>query len=82
MPIAARAVYAMIDHVVAGFAVDTPVAAIDRTIDQVAGLVWHAMYRVAPEDAPFFSELEVAAPDAYSLPSPDALPGHPPADRR
>jgi AcrR family transcriptional regulator len=52
VPIAARAVYAMID----------------RTTDQVAGLVWHAMYRIAPEDAPFFSELGVAAPDANSLP--------------
>jgi hypothetical protein len=58
----------MIDHVVAGFPVDTPIAAIDRTTDQVAGLVWHAMYRIAPEDAPFFSELGVAAPDANSRP--------------
>ena len=82
VPIAARAVYAMIDHVVAGFPVDTPAAAIDRTIDQVAGLVWHAMYRIAPEDAPYFSVLGVAAPDAHSLPSPDALPQHPAADRR
>jgi hypothetical protein len=52
VPIATRAVYAMIDHVVAGFPVDTPVTDIDRTTDQVAGLVWHAMYRSAPEDAP------------------------------
>ena len=65
----ARAVYAMIDHVVAGFPVgharsgDRP----DHRSGRRPGLS-RAMYRIAPEDAPFFSELGVAAPDANSLP--------------
>lgn len=60
VPIATRAVYAMIDHVVAGFPVDTPADEIERTTDQVAGLVWHALYPTDPADGPLFSDLKVA----------------------
>jgi AcrR family transcriptional regulator len=55
--IAARAIYAMVDHVVAGFAVDTPPEEVRHTIDQVALLQWQAVFRMPPDAAPRFDTL-------------------------
>lgn len=54
---ATRATYAMIDHVVAGFPVETPADELDVAADQVAKLQWHALYLGDPEQAPPFDSL-------------------------
>lgn len=54
---ATRAVYAMIDHVVADFPVATAAEDVARAADQVARLQWGALYRAEPESAPPFATL-------------------------
>ena len=52
-----KAIYAMIDSVVAEFPVRTSSREITRAADQVARLSWYALYVAEPEDSPRFETL-------------------------
>lgn len=60
LTLATPVVYAMSNHVVGEFPVQTPPAEIARIADQVARLQWHALYRLEPEEAPEFGGLSLA----------------------
>lgn len=57
IPFATGAIYAMIDHVVAAFDVNTPPVQLVRAADLVARLQWHALYVGEPEAAPLYVNL-------------------------
>ena len=59
VPSATASVYAMVDHVVAEFPVDTAPQDVDRAADQVARLQWHALFRDEPSRAPMFATLDL-----------------------
>lgn len=59
LPFATRAVYALLDHVVADFPVETSPDEVARVADEVARLQWHALYGCEPEDAPLIATLPV-----------------------
>jgi AcrR family transcriptional regulator len=57
---ATKAIYGMVDSVVAGFPVNIPSRAVARAADQLARLQWYALYATPPDDAPLFSVLGIA----------------------
>jgi len=60
---ATKAVYAMMDHVVAGFPVDTTAGEIAQAADQVARLSWYALYRGEPGDSARFEAIAGDLPE-------------------
>jgi AcrR family transcriptional regulator len=59
---AEKAVYAMIDHVVAEFPINTNADEVARAADRVARLSWHALYSTSPEGSPAFKTIADLVP--------------------
>jgi AcrR family transcriptional regulator len=64
LPFAEKAVYAMIDSVVAEFPVRTSQREITRAADQVARWSWYALYVAPPEESPRFEAIAGRLPAA------------------